>query len=144
MATHSCILAGESHGQRSLVGYSPWGRKRVGHNLMTKQQQPPLCGAGQAPLPMECFQARKLAWNFQGIFQTQVLSPHLLRLLHWQSNSLPLSHLGSVILSYCELNPTCHLSQGISHIKIFAVNYRMNIFSLEKKFQVQIIQRWAS
>ena len=27
MATHSSILAGESHGQRSLVGYSPWGHK---------------------------------------------------------------------------------------------------------------------
>ena len=27
MATHSCILAGESHGQRSLEGYSPWGCK---------------------------------------------------------------------------------------------------------------------
>ena len=26
MATHSSILARESHGQRSLVGYSPWGR----------------------------------------------------------------------------------------------------------------------
>ena len=29
MATHSGILAGESHGQRSLVGYSPWGRKEL-------------------------------------------------------------------------------------------------------------------
>ena len=27
MATHSSILAGESHGQRSLAGYSPWGHK---------------------------------------------------------------------------------------------------------------------
>ena len=27
MATHSSILAGESHGQRSLVGYSPRGLK---------------------------------------------------------------------------------------------------------------------
>ena len=27
MATHSSILAGESHGQRSLAGYSPWGCK---------------------------------------------------------------------------------------------------------------------
>ena len=27
MATHSSILAGESHGQRSLVGYSPRGCK---------------------------------------------------------------------------------------------------------------------
>ena len=27
MATHSVFLPGESHGQRSLVGYSPWGCK---------------------------------------------------------------------------------------------------------------------
>ena len=27
MATHSSILAGESHGQRSLEGYSPRGHK---------------------------------------------------------------------------------------------------------------------
>ena len=27
MAIHSSILAGESHGQRSLAGYSPRGRK---------------------------------------------------------------------------------------------------------------------
>ena len=32
MATHSLFLPGESHGERSLEGYSPWGRKRVGHN----------------------------------------------------------------------------------------------------------------
>ena len=29
MATHSSILAGEFHGQRSLVGHSPWGRKEL-------------------------------------------------------------------------------------------------------------------
>ena len=27
MATHSSILAGKFHGQKSLVGYSPWGCK---------------------------------------------------------------------------------------------------------------------
>ena len=27
MATHSSILPGKSHGQRSLAGCSPWGRK---------------------------------------------------------------------------------------------------------------------
>ena len=27
MATHSVFLPGESHEQRSLEGYSPWGRK---------------------------------------------------------------------------------------------------------------------
>ena len=39
MTTHSRILAWESHGQRSLVGYSHWGHLRVGYNLGTKQQQ---------------------------------------------------------------------------------------------------------
>ena len=27
MATHSSILAGKSHGQRSLAGYIPWGHR---------------------------------------------------------------------------------------------------------------------
>ena len=27
MATHSSILPGKSHGQRSLAGYGPWGHK---------------------------------------------------------------------------------------------------------------------
>ena len=30
------FLPGKSHGQKSLVGYSPWGHKRVGHDLWTK------------------------------------------------------------------------------------------------------------
>ena len=29
MATHSSFLPGESHGQRSLVGYSPGGHKEL-------------------------------------------------------------------------------------------------------------------
>ena len=32
------FLPGKSHEQKSLVGYSPWGHKRVGHDLATKQQ----------------------------------------------------------------------------------------------------------
>ena len=32
------FLPGKSHGQRSLVGYSPWGPKRVRQDLGTKQQ----------------------------------------------------------------------------------------------------------
>ena len=35
MATHSIILAWRIHGQKSLVGYSPWGRKRVSCDLAT-------------------------------------------------------------------------------------------------------------
>ena len=29
MATHSSILPGAFHGQKSLVGYSPWGHKEL-------------------------------------------------------------------------------------------------------------------
>ena len=29
MATHSNILDGKFHGQRSLVGYRPWGHKEL-------------------------------------------------------------------------------------------------------------------
>ena len=33
------VLPGKSHERRSLVGYSPWGHKRVGYDLTTKRQQ---------------------------------------------------------------------------------------------------------
>ena len=33
------FLCGKSHAQRALEGYSPWDRKRVRHNLATKQQR---------------------------------------------------------------------------------------------------------
>ena len=36
---YSVFLPGKSHGQRSLVGCSPLDRKRVRHDLATKQQQ---------------------------------------------------------------------------------------------------------
>ena len=41
MATHTpVLLPGECHGQKSLVGYSPRGHKRVGHDLATKPPSP--------------------------------------------------------------------------------------------------------
>ena len=41
MATHSGILPRESHGQRSLVGYSPWGHKELDTTeQLTHFQQP--------------------------------------------------------------------------------------------------------
>ena len=36
MATQSRNLAWRTHGQRSRVGYSPWGHKRVGHDFVTE------------------------------------------------------------------------------------------------------------
>ena len=46
MATYSRILAWEIPWTEELAGYSPWGHKRVGHGLVTKQQQQsPLLGS---------------------------------------------------------------------------------------------------
>ena len=42
MATYSSILAWRT--PWSLEGYSPWGHKRVGHDLATRQQQHAVCG----------------------------------------------------------------------------------------------------
>ena len=33
------VLPGEFHGQKTLVGYSSWGLKRVRQDLTTKEQQ---------------------------------------------------------------------------------------------------------
>ena len=35
MATHSSILAWKIHGQRTLVGYSPWGLKESNMTELT-------------------------------------------------------------------------------------------------------------
>ena len=37
------FLPGKSHGQRSPAGYSPWGRKRVGHDRVIKPPPHNLC-----------------------------------------------------------------------------------------------------
>ena len=43
MATHSIFLPGESHGQRSQVGHSPWGHTEVDttEQLSTAQHETP-------------------------------------------------------------------------------------------------------
>ena len=38
-ANAGVFLPRKFNGQRSLVGYNPWGHKRAGHDLATKQQQ---------------------------------------------------------------------------------------------------------
>ena len=37
MPTHSSILAGKSHGQRNLAGYTPWGCKRVSFHALEEE-----------------------------------------------------------------------------------------------------------
>ena len=71
--------------------------------------------AHQAPLSMGFFrQNTGVGCHFllQGIFLTQGSNPHLLSLLHWQVDSLPLHHLGSLAgHSKCVL-PRCSAGQS--------------------------------
>ena len=79
----SVFLPGKSHGQRSLVGYSLWGCSSCTWlSNWTHIQESKI----------------KLRGHFflQAIFQTQELNPSLKGLLHWQADSLSLSHLGSL------------------------------------------------
>ena len=46
-ATHSSILPEKSHGQGSLTGCSPWGCKRIGHDLATNNTERYLLGSEQ-------------------------------------------------------------------------------------------------
>ena len=39
MVPHSSILAWEIPWTEGLAGYSPWGRKRIGHDAAIKQKQ---------------------------------------------------------------------------------------------------------
>ena len=50
MATHSSILSGKCHRQRSLVGHKSMGWQRVGHDLATEHTHTPLYyfGIGEA------------------------------------------------------------------------------------------------
>ena len=110
---HSPVfLPGEFHGQRSMVGYSPWGCKE--HTRMTKKKHLAVCVCvcalsclscvqlfatprtitHQAPLTIEI--SREEYWD-RVPFLTPAglpdpgLSLHLFCLLNWQANSLPLS-----------------------------------------------------
>ena len=52
MATYSSILAGGSHGQRSLVGYSPWGHKESNSTEQLKSAHSTSPSAG--PMHARC------------------------------------------------------------------------------------------
>ena len=112
----SVFLPGKSHWQRSLVGYSPWGCKRVGHGLGTKQQwQHNRCThthpdayssrhvrfsattwtvACKTPLSIG-FSGQEYWSGFPCPLPGDLANPGIkLRSLALQSDSLPLSHQG--------------------------------------------------
>ena len=63
----------------------------------------------------------------QGVFLTQRLNQHLLRLLYWQADSLPLKHLGSLKNWYNVFNTH---EQMISLSLFLWPTHSVNLFSL--------------
>ena len=85
------FLPGKSHGQRSLMGYSPWGHKRVRQYWATKQQQHKSCRRNSQEalfLPWLCILKCTL---FLQICLTNALlhfnsAISILSLFHWSIN----------------------------------------------------------
>ena len=97
MATHSSILAWKipwteknAHEKAHWIGYSPWGHKRVGQDLMTKQQQIYIHADTHTPSiytyicvrvqSLSCVQLFAIPWtvslpgsSVHGIFQARIL-----------------------------------------------------------------------
>ena len=78
---NSSILAGESHGQRSLAGYSPWSHKeldvtqRLTHNNKGLKTGAASCGGLDPPHPLsDCH----LVSAFSGACWTEPHSSHML------------------------------------------------------------------
>ena len=108
------FLPAKFHGQRSLKSHSPGSLKEsdmtkqalrkkfvdVICQVMSNSFMTPCTVAHQAPLSME-FSSKNTRegchFLLQGIFLTQGLNPCV---LHWQVNSLPLSHLETQIIRY--------------------------------------------
>ena len=87
----------------------------LSHSVISDSETP-WTVAHQPLLSIEFFQARvleQLGCHFllQGIFLTQGSNSHLLCLLHWQADSLPLSHLESMLTihqTFCFIFLSCH------------------------------------
>ena len=98
-AVHTELLMSSNDQSRPQKG-------SVGHSVMSNSLPPHgLYVACQAPLSMGF--SRQEYWSgllfpFPGIFLTQGSNLHLLCLLHWQWDSLPLHHLEIRIMLFCD------------------------------------------
>ena len=115
-----------------------------------------LCLTLATPWTITC-QAQKILWNFPGkntgvgchfwlqaIFPMQGSNPHFLHLLHWQMDSLPLHHLGSIFLKkifaiHGWLNPWIWNSKTWRANCIFNFQFFLNLKD-SVIFRVQILK----
>ena len=63
------VLPGKCHGQSSLVGYGPWGHRRVGCNLAIKQQKKTIYYRTASTIGLELITPRCTEVSKRGMFQ---------------------------------------------------------------------------
>ena len=102
LVTKSCLTLLQPHGLQPTRLLCPWDSR--GKNT----------GVGCHFLGVGCH------FLLQGIFPTQGSNPHLLRLLHWQAESLPVRHLGSPLLIIDDIDihwirVLCQICAVLSH-----------------------------
>ena len=78
MATHSSILPGEFHGQRSLVSYSPWGHKEsdTTEQLTHTHTHTHTHNVASSPVPREKEQQDLSSVIYKIRIEPQYLPPH--------------------------------------------------------------------
>ena len=72
MATHSSILAGKFHGQRSLAGCSPWSLRELGTTEWLSLSV--LCGKGDLSSTYSCLKRDSLPTGFLSLLESQDFS----------------------------------------------------------------------
>ena len=106
MATHSRILPGKFHGQRSLAGYSPWGGKELGmtERPSTYAESPEDKGAHRRIFTLLC----SMEWPWR----------KNLRSACWVV--LRNEDLGSVGMPGFKASDQIRSDQSLSHVRLFA------------------------
>ena len=123
MATHSSILAWDSHGWRNLAGYSPWDHKKSGMTEQPNNNQRPFSFVSSWP-PSIIFRANNcIDWTSASI----ITSPSLIQIL------LPLSFIIKILVFTLNLpveSRTISQSQDRHRSLICIVSFTMqsNIF----------------
>ena len=71
------FLPGKSHGQRNLVGYSPWSHKRIRHDLATKPHHQLYHQSSAQSSYQFCERSQRVSFSGPGSHPgQQVVTPH--------------------------------------------------------------------
>ena len=124
------FLPGKSNGQRSLVGYSPWSCKWVGHDLATKRQQQ---WWRESVLSAERKEHRQNLWNLAGSHRGQPAEAENGRKCWWTRLGT-----GSIIQYWHRVTSNANVEKGL----IFDLNSPADDRDLKSISVILLITDW--